>query len=196
MPSSSSQATITAETNSSGVTLTVPGRIHAPIIFVPKALTSLVSLANIKQFLEKGVWEDPQKTAPTQTPMTASTKPTHVDVLRRGPAGRLSGVFHVIDSPQLLRPGDWDRVVAVFVQGAAWQFRGWKWEQPLEALRNVCGFFLKFDSEEINATVKNWNVSVITISKSRRHMDNQASESFWASLERYLVANKPQFCSQ
>lgn len=39
----------------------------------------------------------------------------------------------VIDSPQKLAPADWDRVVAVFVMGPAWQFKGWPWTgNPVE----------------------------------------------------------------
>ena len=33
--------------------------------------------------------------------------------------------YRVIDNISKLQPGDWDRVVAVFVQGPAWQFKGW-----------------------------------------------------------------------
>jgi parafibromin len=44
---------------------------------------------------------------------------------------RQKGVFtvpyQVIDNPQKLRSEDWDRVVAVFVMGSAWQFKGWPW---------------------------------------------------------------------
>lgn len=41
--------------------------------------------------------------------------------------------IRVIDSPQKLAPADWDRVVAVFVMGPAWQFKGWPWNgNPVE----------------------------------------------------------------
>ena len=36
-------------------------------------------------------------------------------------------INRVIDSPQKLAPADWDRVVAVFVMGPTWQFKGWPW---------------------------------------------------------------------
>lgn len=45
----------------------------------------------------------------------------------------LNSVYRVIDSPQKLAPADWDRVVAVFVMGPAWQFKGWPWNgNPVE----------------------------------------------------------------
>jgi hypothetical protein len=36
--------------------------------------------------------------------------------------------YRIIDNPQKLSPADWDRVVAVFVMGPAWQFKGWPWD--------------------------------------------------------------------
>lgn len=45
----------------------------------------------------------------------------------------ISVIIRVIDSPQKLAPADWDRVVAVFVMGPAWQFKGWPWNgNPVE----------------------------------------------------------------
>ncbi|ELK32347.1 Catenin alpha-3 [Myotis davidii] len=34
------------------------------------------------------------------------------------------------DRPLTLRPQDWDPVMAVIVQGPAWQFKGWPWLLP------------------------------------------------------------------
>lgn len=41
--------------------------------------------------------------------------------------------YRVVDNPQRLTQGEWDRVVAVFVMGPAWQFKGWPWDgNPVE----------------------------------------------------------------
>lgn len=41
--------------------------------------------------------------------------------------------YRVIDNPQKLNAQDWQRVVAVFVMGPAWQFKGWPWDgNPVE----------------------------------------------------------------
>lgn len=40
--------------------------------------------------------------------------------------------YRVVDNPAKLSPSDWDRVVAVFVMGPAWQFKGYPWETPVE----------------------------------------------------------------
>lgn len=41
--------------------------------------------------------------------------------------------YRVIDNPTKLTPQEWSRVVAVFVMGPAWQFKGWPWSgNPVE----------------------------------------------------------------
>lgn len=40
--------------------------------------------------------------------------------------------YRIVDNPAKLSPSDWDRVVAVFVMGPAWQFKGYPWENPVE----------------------------------------------------------------
>lgn len=49
-------------------------------------------------------------------------------LLQRRKEGGLTVPYRVIDNPQKLTMGDWDRVVAVFVMGPAWQFKGWPWD--------------------------------------------------------------------
>lgn len=43
---------------------------------------------------------------------------------RKKPDGR-TVPYRVIDQPNRLQLEEWNRVVAVFVQGQAWQFKGW-----------------------------------------------------------------------
>lgn len=41
--------------------------------------------------------------------------------------------YRVVDNLQRLTQSEWDRVVAVFVMGPAWQFKGWPWDgNPVE----------------------------------------------------------------
>ncbi|OTF77690.1 hypothetical protein BLA29_003418 [Euroglyphus maynei] len=41
--------------------------------------------------------------------------------------------YRIIDNPLKLTQDEWNRVVAVFVQGPAWQFKGWPWNgNPVE----------------------------------------------------------------
>ena len=36
----------------------------------------------------------------------------------------------IVDNPSRLSEAEWDRVVAVFVLGAPWQFSGWRISEP------------------------------------------------------------------
>lgn len=54
-------------------------------------------------------------------------------LLQRRKDGNSTVPYRVIDNPTKLTAHDWNRVVAVFVMGPAWQFKGWPWEgQPVE----------------------------------------------------------------
>lgn len=83
----------------------VPGGM--PIILVPSALTAPITLANVRAFLERGVWTDPQR-------HTARSSGGHVEVtheMRTADAvvatHSTKTVFCVVDSAAKLRPADW-----------------------------------------------------------------------------------------
>ncbi|CAI5998489.1 unnamed protein product [Closterium sp. NIES-64] len=87
---------------------------------------------------------------------------------------------------------DWDRVAAVFVLGKEWQFKGWPFKDHVDILSKVMGVFVRFedDSVESAATVKNWNCSILAISKYKRHQDRTAALTFWDRLDKFLAARK------
>lgn len=61
------------------------------------------------------------------------TKRDNELLLQRRKDGGMTVPYRVIDNPQRLTQGEWDRVVAVFVMGPAWQFKGWPWDgNPVE----------------------------------------------------------------
>jgi parafibromin len=47
-------------------------------------------------------------------------------IIQRTKADGKTVPYRVIDDPRKLRDEEWDRIVAVFVQGPSWQFKGWK----------------------------------------------------------------------
>lgn len=54
-------------------------------------------------------------------------------LLQRRKEGGMTVPYRVVDNPQRLTQSEWDRVVAVFVMGPAWQFKGWPWDgNPVE----------------------------------------------------------------
>jgi len=103
-----------------------------PVIIVPSAVTSLISLHNVAELLERGRFVAPAEARAAALAAAGGAGaearlPRVVTVRRRDAQGR-EREFRVIDNVALLKErADWLRVVAVFAQGADWQFRGWRW---------------------------------------------------------------------
>ncbi len=95
-----------------------------PIIIVPAALTTNLTLYNAQDFLEQGVFVSSidKRTASSKKPVSVTIK-SFADK---------STVYEVLDSTAKLKEQDWERVVAVFALGQQWQFKGWKWSEPVE----------------------------------------------------------------
>jgi parafibromin len=60
--------------------------------------------------------------------MMAGTKRDNELLIQRRKEGGLTVPYRVVDNPAKLSHAEWDRVVAVFVMGQAWQFKGWPWD--------------------------------------------------------------------
>ncbi|KAH6574343.1 hypothetical protein BASA81_017404 [Batrachochytrium salamandrivorans] len=158
-----------------------------PIILVPAAAQSVLTLYNIKEFLID------QKFTPTETYRNrGENKPTQV-ILERDPfkiSPDVQQKFLVLDSVETMKHRDWDRVVAVFAMGQVWQFRGWKWEKPVEIFHNILGFTLKFVDEPPPGLVPQWKVEVLNIHRSKRYLDGTVVYSFWQLIDGFIRGQK------
>ncbi|KAL7984826.1 hypothetical protein Chor_003396, partial [Crotalus horridus] len=96
--------------------------------------------------------------------------------------------YRVVDQPLKLMPQDWDRVVAVFVQGPAWQFKGWPWllpdGSPVDIFAKIKAFHLKYDEVRLDPNVQKWDVTVLELSYHKRHLDRPVFLRFWETLDR------------
>lgn len=69
----------------------------------------------------------------TEDKKASGAKRDNEVLLQRRKEGNFTVPYRIIDNPQKLSPADWDRVVAVFVMGPAWQFKGWPYDgNPVE----------------------------------------------------------------
>lgn len=155
------------------------------IIIVPGAMTSVITLLNAGSFLEKGHFvsnADVRKTNPR--------KETAVEIQRTRPDDGALLKYRVIDNPTRLTDKEWRRVVAVFAMGPTWQFKGWRYDKPVDLFQRVLGVHLHFDDEATNANIKSWNVSVLKLSKSKRHLDQPVSLQFWRLLDDFVIKRK------
>ncbi|KAL4828516.1 hypothetical protein H8958_013403 [Nasalis larvatus] len=100
--------------------------------------------------------------------------------------------YRVVDQPLKLMPQDWDRVVAVFVQGPAWQFKGWPWllpdGSPVDIFAKIKAFHLKYDEVRLDPNVQKWDVTVLELSYHKRHLDRPVFLRFWETLDRTPLA--------
>ncbi|KAF9920128.1 accessory factor associated with RNA polymerase II [Linnemannia zychae] len=158
-----------------------------PIIIVPAAVTSMVTMFNVKQLLEGQEFVDS-----TELRNKGESKPARIRVQRRMKPNETTKVYYeVIDNGEILKPDDWDRVVCVFTTGAEWQFKKFKWQKPVELFAQVKGFYAKWTDELPKDTIKTWNVEMMNFNRYRRHADPAVVTEFWDKLQGWCLANKP-----
>lgn len=154
---------------------------RVPIIIIPATTTSLVNMYNAQAILQDLKFVEGK---------ADSKRDSELLIQRKKPDGT-SSAYRVIDNPIKLDQDDWNRVVAVFVQGPSWQFKGWPWGgAPVEIFSRIKAFHLKFDEMKIDANVAKWNVHVIELSRSKRHLDKANLLKFWSSLDSHMMKNK------
>ncbi|OXU19054.1 hypothetical protein TSAR_007446 [Trichomalopsis sarcophagae] len=158
---------------------------RTPIIIIPSANTSLITMYNAKEILQdlKYVSNDEKRASGLK-------RENEILLQRRKDAG-FTVPYRVVDNPQKLTNADWERVVAVFVMGPSWQFKGWPFDgNPVEIFSKICAFHIKYDEMRLDANVARWAVTVIELSKTKRHLDRAAIMKFWEVLDKHMIKNK------
>jgi len=139
-------------------------------------------MANIKSFLEDGAF------VPASD--STSTPSNFLRVSRLLPSIHPTTPirFDVVDSADRFKPEYWDKVVAVFTTGQEWQFRAYKWGNPVELFREVRGFYVGWDGESLPDSVLRWggSVQVFQVERDRRFRDREMCEKFWETVERWM----------
>ncbi|CAD6187803.1 unnamed protein product [Caenorhabditis auriculariae] len=165
----------------------VPRAKHrTPIIVVPPATSAtILSLKNVASLLEDMNYTDMHDLVPGSLVGRAQR------IIQRKRSGNenVSGSvpYLVIDDPTKLRKEDWDRIVAVFVMGPAWQFKNWRWQSPVEIFTKVPAFHLYFDDMKVHDNVTTWNVTRIPINRHKRHLDASQMLKFWEIVDRHIM---------
>ncbi|KAF8893270.1 RNA polymerase II-associated protein [Mucidula mucida] len=170
-------------------------RSNFPIIMVSSSPTALITMHNVKRFLQEAVFETSQEARDkgnTEKLVTVDRKLTHID-----PGGKERSTqarYIVVDSHESLNrfgPDAWERVVCVMTTGQAWQFKPYRWSEPRILFHHVKGIYFSWSSDPPNAKIKDWNVSELKIDQNRRHVDKAVVASFWKVLDTWMMANKP-----
>ncbi|KQK13868.2 hypothetical protein BRADI_1g12980v3 [Brachypodium distachyon] len=182
-PSGRHEPSVTAVALANPKVEKVVGDGFVPIILVPSASQTLITIYNVREFLEDFVFVPSEE---RMRAMKGSPKPECVTVQKKHRGERMGAAggpvsFEVRDKPASLKPDDWARVVAVFVLGKEWQFKDWPFKDHVD-------IFNKDDSVEAAKVVKQWNVKIISISKNKRHQDRPAALEVWERLEEFVRA--------
>lgn len=153
-----------------------------PIILLSPSASSLLTMANIKPFLESGVF------SPSTTASGPHPQIHHVSRLLPSIHPTTPFRFIIVDSPEKFKPDYWDRVVAVFTTGQGWQFRGYKWSNPVELFREVRGYYVGWEGEKTPDVVKGWGAGVrcYNVERARRFRDREVCEKIWEGIEVWM----------
>ncbi|CAB3409305.1 unnamed protein product [Caenorhabditis bovis] len=173
--------------------LTTPGGkrpSRTPIIVVPAALNTMINMYNARDILQHLTF------VPSETRRNATNKKPTDLVLQRTKSGQTYNI-RVIDNVDRLASEDWDRIIAIFAMGVAWQFKGWKWNgNPTVIFNNIPAFHLYYDNDKPTAQVQNWNVHKIPVAVTKRHMDKARFSQMWETIENFCRKNKPELCAR
>lgn len=157
-----------------------------PIIIIPSSPNSLITMYNAKEILQD------LRFITTEEKRSSGSQRENEILLQRRKDGNLTVPYRVIDQPSKLTPQDWSRVVAVFVLGPAWQFKGWPWDgNPVEIFSKIAAFHLRYDEMKLDGNVSRWAVTVLNISRNKRHLDRACLMNFWEQLDKYMIKFKP-----
>lgn len=161
-------------------------RAKDPIILISPSASALLNMSNIKPFLEDAQFLPQMKTSGAANLQMITRSSQRVGDVR----------FVVVDNvDRFTRHEYWDRVVAVFVTGQAWQFKQYLWSDPNVLFQKVAGFCLTFQGDPIPPAVLKWNVDVIPIDRNERFRDREVSELIWGKIEKWMLAKgwNPRF---
>lgn len=163
-----------------------------PIIVVPSALSSLITLYNAKDFLLNGSYVS------TNDIRSTSHKPSHLVLSRPSYYDSTRAVeWHIIDDVTALKlDRDWDRIAAVFVHGGAWQFDDWpksRFSSIATIFSVIPAFHLHWSDEPLHANIGKWQTHRLSLNKTKRYADRAVVLEFWNVLMDKIKAKASKF---
>ncbi|KAF8801452.1 RNA polymerase II-associated protein [Phlegmacium glaucopus] len=176
-------------------------RNNQPIIMISSSPTALITMHNVKRFLEEATFE-PSQDARARASAEGNMRPEDLIPIYRkrttiDPSGKetvTQAKYFVVDSVEALSKfgtDAWERVVCVMTTGQAWQFRPYKWNEPRQLFHNVKGIYVSWSNDPPNTKIKDWNVTELKIDPHRRHVDKSVVAHFWKILDTWIQVNKP-----
>lgn len=169
----------------SKVAKTSQTNLKLPIIIISPSSSSLLSLNNIKAFLENAEFIDPTN------PQLSKSKPANGIQVINHKSDKLHKSAHkitVVDNVDIFtKPEYWDRVIAIFTTGQSWQFNKYKYSNPELLFQRYPGFFICFQSDIIPKQIMDWNCNVIKVDRDKRFRDKMVVKDFWEDIDKILI---------
>jgi len=149
-------------------------------------------MSNAKSFLEGGRY--------TQPDHNSTVSMLHISRMMPDIDGSRPMRFILVDSPEQFKPEYWNRVVAVFTTGQAWQFKNYLWPKPQELFRHVLGVYMGWRGEQPPESVRAYGHRVLACSVEKwrdptqpgaeqsRWRDREVVESIWKAIEQNMRA--------
>lgn len=182
---SKSKSSTSAISSNDASSLSTILRKKDPIIILSPSAISMLTMNNVKSFLQDGKFIDPQ----TNT-TNAVESSNMVQIIRQSKKFNKKIKFVVVNNVEkfFVKPEYWDRVVAIFTTGQEWQFKNYKINKPNLLFQTVKGFYVNYTGDIVPNNIKNWNVQVISLDRNQRFKDRQISEFLWESIERFMFS--------
>jgi parafibromin len=164
-----------------------PARRPDPIILLSPSASALLRMSNAKAFLEGGRYTPPDHNA-TSTMLHISRTIKEIDPSR-------PMRFILVEGPEQFKPEYWNRVVAVFTTGQAWQFKNYRWSSPAEVFKHVLGVYLGWRGDEppeavrafghrvLSCSVEKWRDPGQPGAETSRWRDREVVEAIWKGIE-------------
>ena len=148
-----------------------------PIIIVPADSQSLINVGNIKQFIETGIIN-----------RTVSRSIEAPDVVNTPKQYHINQHLKIVSSDlvQTIRPVDWDRVIAVFLQGHKWEFTLFPMKHPLQQMQ---GFYIGTRP----CQNKFPGLKEFIVDQKQHHKDPIVQKEILSLLQQFVMKVKPQF---
>lgn len=169
-----------------------PQRRPDPIILLSPSASSLLRMSNVKAFLEGGRY------TPADHNSTASMLQVQRKMKDIDPAHAMR--FIVVEGPEQFKPEYWNRVVAVFTTGQAWQFKNYRWSNPSDLFKHVMGVYLGWRGEQppdavrsfghrvVACSVEKWRDPGVPGAEASRWRDREVVEQIWKAIEANMRA--------
>lgn len=160
-------------------------RLRDPIILLSPSASSLITMHNVKKFLEEGIFVPPEIAArDTGGPAPELLSLAYKSKLQAGKTLR----FVVVENTDKFKPDYWDRLLVVFTTGQAWQFKPYaqSFSDPRSLFHKTKGILVRYRDEPTNQAERDWNIQGIQVDRQSRYNDRVTVSALWDSLERWI----------